>query len=127
MEQLVNKLRSSFRCKFNDSICFSEIFAFDKIKKGVDDYPVANPLWNARMNNWDKATGFGFTNNFIFEWFVTEDLRLRAKFGLTKQDDDEQTRLSPMHSQFDDRGETEKGVRAVIFFAFPSPVGVLVL
>ena len=79
-------------------------------EEGVDDYPVANPLWNAHLNNWDTATGFGFTNNFIFEWFVTKDLRFRAKFGLTKQDDDEQTRLSPQHTQFDDMGETEKGL-----------------
>ena len=81
-------------------------------EEGVDDYPVANPLWNAHLNNWDTATGFGFTNNFILEWFVTKDLRLRAKFGLTKQDDDEQMRLSPLHSQFDDAGETEKGLYA---------------
>ena len=77
---------------------------------GIDDYPVANPLWNAHLNNWDTASGFGFTNNFIFEWFVTKELRFRAKFGLTKQDDDEQTRLSPQHTQFDDMGETEKGL-----------------
>jgi TonB-dependent SusC/RagA subfamily outer membrane receptor len=79
-------------------------------EEGVDDYPVSNPLWNAHQNNWDVATGFGFTNNFIFEWFATKSLRLRAKFGLTKQDDNEQTRLSPQHSQFDDVGETEKGL-----------------
>ena len=79
-------------------------------EEGVDDYPVANPLWNAHLNNWDRASGFGFTNNFIFEWFVTKDLRLRAKFGLTKQDDDEQARMSPQHTQFDDMGETEKGM-----------------
>ena len=76
---------------------------------GIEDYPVANPLWNAHLNNWDKASGFGFTNNFIFEWFVTEALRFRAKFGLTRQDDEEQTRMSPLHSQFDDYSETEKG------------------
>ena len=79
-------------------------------EEGVDDYPVANPLWNAHLNNWDRASGFGFTNNFFFEWFVTKDLRLRAKFGLTKQDDDEQARMSPQHTQFDDMGETEKGM-----------------
>ncbi len=79
-------------------------------EEGVDDYPVSNPLWNAHLNNWDTASGFGFTNNFIFEWFMTESLRMRAKFGLTKQDDDEQTRLSPQHTQFDDVGETEKGL-----------------
>ena len=78
-------------------------------EEGVDDYPVANPLWNAHLNNWNRTSGFGFTNNFIFEWFMTESLRMRAKFGLTKQDDDEQTRLSPLHTQFDGVGETEKG------------------
>ena len=79
-------------------------------EEGIEDYPVANPLWNAHLNNWDKASGFGFTNNFIFEWFVTESLRFRAKFGLTRQADDEQTRLAPLHSQFDDYSETEKGI-----------------
>ena len=79
-------------------------------EEGVDDYPVANPLWNQHLNSWDKATGFGFTNNFIFEWFVTEGLRFRAKFGLTKQDDDEQARYSPLDTQFDGVGETEKGL-----------------
>lgn len=79
-------------------------------EEGIDDYPVANPLWNAHLNNWDKASGFGFTNNFIFEWFLSKEFRLRAKFGLTKQDDSEQTRLSPLHTQFDDVGETEKGL-----------------
>ena len=79
-------------------------------EEGVDDYPVANPLWNQHMNSWDRATGFGFTNNFIFEWFITEGLRFRAKFGLTKQDDDEQSRFSPLDTQFDGVGETEKGL-----------------
>ena len=77
---------------------------------GVDDYPVANPLWNAHLNNWSRSESFGFTDNFIFEWFVTEGLRMKAKFGLTKTDDVEQMRLSPEHTQFDDVGETEKGL-----------------
>ena len=79
-------------------------------EEGIDDYPVANPLWNQHLNSWDRATGFGFTNNFIFEWFITEGLRFRAKFGLTKQDDDEQARISPLDTQFDGVGETEKGL-----------------
>lgn len=77
---------------------------------GADDYPVANPLWNAHLNNWSRSESFGFTDNFIFEWFVTDDLRFKAKFGLTKADDVEQMRLSPEHTQFDDVGETEKGL-----------------
>lgn len=78
--------------------------------EGVEDYPVTNPLWNASLNNYDVTDGFGFTNNFIFEWFVLEELRLRAKFGITKNDETQQIRLSPQHSSFDDLGETEKGL-----------------
>ncbi len=43
-------------------------------EEGFDDYPVSNPLWNAHLNNYDKTAGFGFTNNFIFEWFILKDL-----------------------------------------------------
>lgn len=125
--QFSNKLSINWLDTTNPTVSFSE-YAYanpyyrkynsaGKVDKylyypedGEGDYPVANPLWNAHLNNWDTATGFGFTNNFIFEWFILEELRLRAKFGITKQDDDEQTRLSPLHSQFDDLGETEKGL-----------------
>ncbi len=74
-----------------------------------DDYPVTNPLWNAHLNNYDRSKGFGFTNNFVFEWFILKDLRFRAKFGITKDERTDETRLSPQHSDFDDRSETEKG------------------
>ena len=76
----------------------------------IEDFPVANPLWNAHLNNYDKGKESGFTNNFIMEWFTTQDLRFRAKFSLTKNDKTQDTRLSPLHSQFDDMEETEKGL-----------------
>lgn len=79
-------------------------------EEGFDDYPVSNPLWNAHLNNYDTGKGFGFTNNFIFEWFILKDLRFRAKFGITKDERTDQTRLSPLHTDFDDLGETEKGL-----------------
>lgn len=120
--QFSNKLSINWLDTTNPTVSFAE-YAYanpyyrkssDKYlyypEDGVDDYPVANPLWNAGLNNWDKASGFGFTNNFIFEWFITKELRFRAKFGISKQDDDEQMRLSPLHTQFDDYGETEKGL-----------------
>lgn len=79
-------------------------------EEGTDDYPVSNPLWNASLNNYDISESFGFTNNFIFEWFILDYLRFRAKFGITKTDSDSQTRLSPLHSQFDDLEDSEKGL-----------------
>ena len=77
---------------------------------GINDSSVSNPLWNAHLNNYNKGQEFGFTNNFIIEWFATHDFRLRAKFGLTKSDDTSDVRLSPLHSQFDDVSDTEKGL-----------------
>ncbi|MBO5419763.1 MAG: SusC/RagA family TonB-linked outer membrane protein [Bacteroidales bacterium] len=124
--QFSNKLTIDYLETANPTVSFSEYaYANPYYRKynalgKVDKYlyysedgigsTVTNPLWDAHLNNWDKASGFGFTNNFIFEWFVTEDLRMRAKFGLSKSDDDEQTRLSPLHSSFDEVGETEKGL-----------------
>ncbi len=78
--------------------------------EGLDDNPVANPLWNAHLNNYDQGQRFGFTDNFIAEWLATDDLRLRGKFGITKYDDTQDTRLSPDHSSFDDKDETQKGL-----------------
>ena len=79
-----------------------------------DDYNtaemVSNPLWNARLNNYDKGNDFGFTNNFIIEWFATDDFRLRGKFGITKSNGTSDVRLSPLHADFDDMEATEKGL-----------------
>lgn len=74
-----------------------------------DDSPVANPLWNAHLNNYDRGEEFGFTNNFIIEYFATHSFRLRGKFGLTKMDKTQDTRLSPQHTDFDNVSDTEKG------------------
>ncbi len=76
---------------------------------GLDDNPVSNPLWNAHLNNYDQGQRIGFTNNFIAEWFATGDLRFRGKFGFTKYDDTQDTRLSPQHTDFDDKDDTQKG------------------
>ena len=74
-----------------------------------NESPVPNPLYNASLNNYDRGNEFGFTNNFIAEWFATTDLRARAKFGLTKTNATAEERLSPLHSDFDSMSDTEKG------------------
>lgn len=74
-----------------------------------DEAPVINPLWNAKLNNYNTGSQFGFTNNFIIEWFATNDLRARAKFGISKNIGTAEVRLSPKHTDFDDVSDTEKG------------------
>lgn len=79
------------------------------VPENDDEAPVPNPLWNARLSNYDRGDEFGFTNNFIAEWFATTDLRARAKFGVTKTTATAETRLSPLHTDFDSMSDTEKG------------------
>ncbi len=80
------------------------------VPENEEETPVANPLWNASLNNYDTGEDFGFTNNFIVEWFILPELRARGKFGITKADAVAETRLSPLHTDFDATSETEKGL-----------------
>ena len=125
--QFSNKLSIDYLETNNPTVSFSEYAyanpyyrkygADGKISKylyypeeGLNDNPVSNPLWNAHLNNYDKGQRFGFTNNFIAEWFATDDLRVRGKFGITKYDDTQDQRLSPEHTDFDDQEATQKGL-----------------
>ena len=91
--QFSNKLSIDYLDTNNPSVSFAEYAmanpyykkygADGKINKylyypeeGLNDNPVSNPLWNASLNNYDKGQRFGFTNNFIAEWFATDDLRV---------------------------------------------------
>lgn len=127
--QFSNKLTLDYMKTNDPSVPFSEYAQANPYYKkynetgGVDKYlyyyqgntyseMVANPLWNANLNNYDKNDQFGFTDNFIIEWFATADLRLRGKFGLTKTTATSEERLSPLHSDFDEVEETRKGYYA---------------
>lgn len=124
--QFSNKLTVDYMETNDPSVTFSEYAQANPYYKkynengGVNKYlyyyssnlyeeKVANPLWNASLNNYDKSDESGFTNNFIIEWFATEDLRTRGKFGITKNNSSAEVRLSPEHSDFNDMEETKKG------------------
>lgn len=127
--QFSNKLTLNYVETNNPSVPFYEYAKANPYYKkynadgGVDKYlyyyagdeynmpeMVSNPLWNAHLNNYDKGDQFGFTNNFIIEWFTTEHLRFRGKFGITKSSETSDSRLSPQHTDFDDMEETERGL-----------------
>ena len=75
-----------------------------------EEYSVPNPLWNAHLNNYDVQDQFGFTNNFILEWFATNDLRARAIASPRLTWANSVSIASPQHSDFDEMSETEKGL-----------------
>ena len=123
--QFSNKLTIDYLKTEDPTVPFSEYALANPYYRkynadgGIDKYlyvpedenesPVPNPLYNASLNNYDRGNEFGFTNNFIAEWFATTDLRARAKFGLTKTNATAEERLSPLHSDFDSMSDTEKG------------------
>ncbi len=123
--QFSNKLTVDWLKTSDPTVLFSEYaranpyYRKTNVDGGIDKYlyvsedeegvSVGNPLWNASLNNYDHGDEFGFNNNFIAEWFATADLRARAKFGISKSMAAAEARLSPLHTDFDSMGETEKG------------------
>ncbi|MCM1107612.1 MAG: SusC/RagA family TonB-linked outer membrane protein [Clostridium sp.] len=123
--QFSNKLSIDYLKTTDPVVLFSEYARANPYYRkynatgGVDKYlyapnnaeeaPVPNPLWNAHLNNYDRGDEFGFTNNFIAEWFATNDLRARAKFGISRSNLTSEQRLSPLHTDFDSESDTEKG------------------
>ena len=127
--QFSNKFMLNFQRTNDPTVSFSEYAyanpyypkynEFGKVDKYLYYYEneltgetemVSNPLWNAHLNNYDKGESFGFTNNFIFEWFILQDLRLRAKFGISHENSTTDARISPLHTDFDDMEDTKKGL-----------------
>lgn len=72
-------------------------------------YKVGNPLWNSSLNSFNKGKNLQLRNNFIFEWSVLEELRLRGRFGFSTIKGETENFLSPEHTSFDDTEKLEKG------------------
>lgn len=72
-------------------------------------YTVANPLWNASLNNLDQEKEFGFTNNFNAEWRILPTLYVRGRLGLGKSATRLEKFVSPEHSSFANVAQEQKG------------------
>lgn len=71
--------------------------------------PVGNPLWNASLNNFDKRKNLQLRNNFVIEWSIVDNLKLRGRVGITKNNGESEKFLSPEHTSFEDKDKLEKG------------------
>ncbi|MCW3462948.1 SusC/RagA family TonB-linked outer membrane protein [Chitinophaga nivalis] len=69
----------------------------------------ANPLFNALQPNMDRTKNFGVVNNFNVEYAVNNDLRIRARVGITKEQEKHEIFLSPKNTRFDAKDPMEKG------------------
>lgn len=70
---------------------------------------VSNPLYNAGLNYLDGSNKMGFRNNFQMEFRPVNELKLKARIGLSKSQDKIETFKSPFHTDFDNWAKTERG------------------
>lgn len=73
------------------------------------DRPVANPLYNASLNSYDRSNAMGFTDNFMADAFLSDWLKARVRFGVTHTGTTDEDHLSPLDTRFDDVDETKRG------------------
>ncbi|NSL88858.1 SusC/RagA family TonB-linked outer membrane protein [Chitinophaga sp. Mgbs1] len=68
-----------------------------------------NPLWNASLNNFDVSRNFNVINNFMAEWDITRDVRLRGRLGITKEDLTQEIFKDARHTMFSNKSVFERG------------------
>ena len=61
---------------------------------------VSNPLYNASLNSRDDNTQMQFSDYFIAEYNPTNELKLRARFGLTSLTAERELFYSPDDTAF---------------------------
>lgn len=76
-----------------------------------DEITMANPLWDASLNSYDKGNDLQITDYFQAEWTPNKMWKVRAKFGVTYDDDGTRKFTSPdntsqvLNKTLEDRGE----------------------
>ncbi|QJB41538.1 SusC/RagA family TonB-linked outer membrane protein [Chitinophaga oryzae] len=68
-----------------------------------------NPLWNASLGNRNVTRNFSVVNNFMAEWELNRDFRVRGRLGITKEDGKQEVFLDARHTQFAGKVPTERG------------------
>jgi len=69
----------------------------------------ANPLYNASLNSNNESSNLLLSNYFIAEYSPVEQVRLRARFGLTHTNSDAENFVSPLDTRYTNVDATKKG------------------
>lgn len=68
-----------------------------------------NPLWNASLGNYNVTRNFSVVNNFMAEWELNRDFRVRGRLGITKEDGKQEIYTDARHTTFLKKVPTERG------------------
>ncbi len=74
-----------------------------------NDTPYNNAYWDMLQNNVDRTTMFGFSNSTELEWRISDELRVRGRFGVGKSAEKRIVFVSPFHTSFIGRSIEDTG------------------
>lgn len=120
--QLSNKFSMNNTKIENPIVAFNEYAAANPYYKKQDDegmvtkwlennenFKSPNPLWNARQNSRDEGKELSLSNYLIAEYRPNDDIRLRARFGLTYSNNDGEKFYSRNDTRFEEVENIKKG------------------
>ena len=70
---------------------------------------LANPLYNARLNNMDQEKNVAFRNNSQLELALVEGFKVSARIGISKSNINNETFKSPFHTDFENVEKLKRG------------------
>ncbi|WP_212001785.1 SusC/RagA family TonB-linked outer membrane protein [Chitinophaga sp. HK235] len=79
----------------------------DKAGSGLDT--TVNPLWNASIGNFNESRNISVVNNFMTEWELNRDLRVRGRLGITKEEGKQEVFYDARHTMFLKKTPMERG------------------
>lgn len=88
---------------------YNEDGGVDKWFEYNDYIKTANPLYNAAQNSYNKGGGLSFSNKFIAEYTPVNELKIRARFGITHNTSNTEVFYSPLDTRFQYTEFTRRG------------------
>lgn len=89
--------------KFNDD---GEV---DKWLEYNDFIKASNPLYNAAQNSYNTSGSFNVSNKFMAEYSPINEIKARARFGITHINSNSEAFTSPLDSRFSNEAYTKRG------------------
>ena len=75
-----------------------------------DNAQIVNPLWNASLNSRNIGKNLGLSDYFVAEWNPSDAWKVRARFGITYDNNDMEIFISPDDTnQILDKPSTRRG------------------
>ena len=90
--------------KVLESFSYFDINTFRTINENV-----YGPFYDLSNTNFDRTHTLGITNNFEADWRVLDELRIRARIGVNKSNEQAEKFSSPFNSEFVGKEDNEKG------------------